>query len=85
MSSLCRSRTAAYRYCTQFNFNEAVNFALPEWLPLGLSCVQQYRNYHKHPVFSHDELLITVHQHSDSIRTALWYVHLLALLSFMRR
>jgi histone demethylase JARID1 len=56
----------------QLNFNEAVNFALPNWLPLGRSCVQQYREYRKQPVFSHDELLVTVTQQSDSVETALW-------------
>ncbi|EIN10782.1 hypothetical protein PUNSTDRAFT_125473 [Punctularia strigosozonata HHB-11173 SS5] len=55
-----------------FNFNEAVNFALPHWLPFGLDCVQRYREHKKPPVFSHDELLITITQHSQTIKTALW-------------
>ncbi|KAF5332034.1 hypothetical protein D9758_014588 [Tetrapyrgos nigripes] len=54
------------------NFNEAVNFALPDWLPLGRDCVQRYRAFRKLPVFSHDELLITITEHSSSIKTALW-------------
>ncbi|KAJ8087034.1 hypothetical protein PM082_005859 [Marasmius tenuissimus] len=54
------------------NFNEAVNFALPDWLPYGRDCVQRYRAFRKLPVFSHDELLITITQQSPSIRTALW-------------
>ncbi|KDQ64458.1 hypothetical protein JAAARDRAFT_201792 [Jaapia argillacea MUCL 33604] len=54
------------------NFNEAVNFALPDWLPFGLSCVQRYREHRKLPVFSHDELLITITQQSQSIHTAIW-------------
>jgi histone demethylase JARID1 len=57
----------------QFNFNEAVNFALPEWLPYGRDCVQRYREHRKLPVFSHDELLITITQQSQSIKTAAWY------------
>jgi histone demethylase JARID1 len=56
----------------QFNFNEAVNFALPEWLPYGRDCVQRYREHRKLPVFSHDELLITITQQSQSIKTATW-------------
>ncbi|KIJ37372.1 hypothetical protein M422DRAFT_260033 [Sphaerobolus stellatus SS14] len=55
-----------------FNFNEAVNFALPEWLPYGRSCVQRYQEHRKLPVFSHDELLITITQQSTSIKTAMW-------------
>ncbi|EGO02116.1 hypothetical protein SERLA73DRAFT_159163 [Serpula lacrymans var. lacrymans S7.3] len=55
-----------------FNFNEAVNFALPDWLPYGRDCVQRYREHRKLPVFSHDELLITITQQSQSIKTALW-------------
>ncbi|KAL0580509.1 hypothetical protein V5O48_001496 [Marasmius crinis-equi] len=54
------------------NFNEAVNFALPDWLSYGRDCVQRYRAFRKLPVFSHDELLITITQQSPSIRTALW-------------
>ncbi|TBU33002.1 PLU-1-like protein-domain-containing protein [Dichomitus squalens] len=54
------------------NFNEAVNFALPEWLPLGLDCVKRYQEHRKMPVFSHDELLITITQQSHSIQTAMW-------------
>ncbi|KAJ7734042.1 jumonji superfamily protein [Mycena maculata] len=57
-----------------FNFNEAVNFALPDWLPYGRECVQRYREHRKLPVFSHDELLITITQQSQSIKTALWLI-----------
>ena len=58
----------------QLNFNEAVNFALPDWLPFGLDCVKRYQEHRKLPVFSHDELLITITQQSQSIKTAIWYV-----------
>ncbi|RPD66829.1 hypothetical protein L226DRAFT_529234 [Lentinus tigrinus ALCF2SS1-7] len=54
------------------NFNEAVNFALPDWLPLGLDCVRRYQEHGKLPVFSHDELLITITQQSQTIQTAMW-------------
>ncbi|KAH9942560.1 hypothetical protein B0H21DRAFT_824117 [Amylocystis lapponica] len=55
-----------------FNFNEAVNFALPDWLPFGLDCVKRYQEHRKLPVFSHDELLITITQQSQTIQTAIW-------------
>ncbi|TFK43830.1 jumonji superfamily protein [Crucibulum laeve] len=57
------------------NFNEAVNFALPDWLPYGRDCVQRYREHRKLPVFSHDELLITITQQSQSIKTAMWLIN----------
>ncbi|KAJ7098774.1 jumonji superfamily protein [Mycena belliarum] len=57
-----------------FNFNEAVNFALPDWLGFGRECVQRYREHRKPPVFSHDELLITITQQSQSIKTAIWLI-----------
>ncbi|KAJ7126421.1 jumonji superfamily protein [Mycena crocata] len=57
-----------------FNFNEAVNFALPDWLAYGRECVQRYREHRKLPVFSHDELLITITQQSQSIKTAIWLI-----------
>ncbi|KNZ76050.1 Lysine-specific demethylase 5A [Termitomyces sp. J132] len=55
-----------------FNFNEAVNFALPDWLSYGRDCVVRYREHRKLPVFSHDELLVTITQQSHSIKTATW-------------
>lgn len=42
------------------NFNEAVNFALPDWIPEGKACVEKYRSLKRNPIFSHDELLITI-------------------------
>ena len=62
----------------KFNFNEAVNFALPDWLPYGRECVRRYQEHRKLPVFSHEELLITISQQSHSIQTAIWFVHSLA-------
>ncbi|KAJ2653255.1 hypothetical protein IWW40_000621 [Coemansia sp. RSA 1250] len=43
-----------------FNFNEAVNFATPDWMPFDISSVKRYRQYARSPVFSHDELLMTM-------------------------
>lgn len=54
------------------NMNEAVNFALPDWLPDGKDSVRRYREHNKAPVFSHNELLITITLFSETIRTALW-------------
>ncbi|TIA91424.1 hypothetical protein E3P99_01070 [Wallemia hederae] len=42
------------------NFNEAVNFALPDWIPEGRACVEKYRSLKRNPIFSHDELLVTI-------------------------
>lgn len=58
----------------QINFNEAVNFALPDWLPEGNQSVTRYKQHAKAPVFSHHELLITITLFSESIKTAIWYV-----------
>ncbi|KAJ1966460.1 hypothetical protein H4R35_006977, partial [Dimargaris xerosporica] len=66
-----------------FNFAEAVNFALPDWLSFGLDGVQRYQAYHRLPVFSHDELLMTIAT-SDSLPVAKaeWLLpHLQVLLS----
>jgi histone demethylase JARID1 len=54
------------------NLNEAVNFALADWLPLGRECALRYAAHRKIPVFSHDELLITIAQQSHTIKTAKW-------------
>ena len=57
-----------------FNFNEAVNFALPDWLTEGAQCVKRYREIKKHPVFSHDELIYTIAQHDKAPHTSQWCV-----------
>ncbi|KAG0261437.1 hypothetical protein BGZ95_004230 [Linnemannia exigua] len=55
-----------------FNFAEAVNFAPPDWCKFGLECVQRYKEHRKHPVFSHDELILTTALNDPSIATAYW-------------
>lgn len=65
----CKHRN---RLTEEINFNEAVNFALPDWLPEGKESVVTYRKHAKPPVFSHHELLISITLYSDTIKTALW-------------
>ena len=56
-----------------FNFNEAVNFAPPEWEPFGESGSQRLRDFRRQPAFSHDELLLTAATTKDiPIKTAKW-------------
>ncbi|ETS64848.1 hypothetical protein PaG_00816 [Moesziomyces aphidis] len=54
------------------NLNEAVNFALPDWIFDDLESVRRYQHFGKPAVFSHDQLLITVSQQSQSIETSVW-------------
>lgn len=63
-----------------FNFNEAVNFAIPDWVSGGFSkaCVDRYRTFARQPVFSHDELLLTAAAHDQTIKTAIWLAPALA-------
>ncbi|KAJ3162468.1 hypothetical protein HDU86_004950 [Geranomyces michiganensis] len=55
-----------------FNFAEAVNFALPNWLPYGLDCVGRYQFHQKQPVFSHDELIVATSKRNIDVRAAVW-------------
>lgn len=55
-----------------FNLNEAVNFALPDWVMQGLECVRRYQKHARQPVFSHDELLVSIALHSQQLSTAAW-------------
>ncbi|KTW29773.1 hypothetical protein T552_00980 [Pneumocystis carinii B80] len=57
-----------------FNFNEAVNFAIPNWMNEGysLESVKRYKEFRKIPVFSHDELLLTISFHENGIKTSMW-------------
>ncbi len=54
------------------NLNEAVNFALPDWISDDLESIRRYQHFRKPAVFSHDQLLITVSQQSQTIETAVW-------------
>lgn len=56
-----------------FNFNEAVNFAPPDWEPWGAAGVERLQAFRRHPCFSHDELLMTAATKSElDIKTAKW-------------
>ncbi|RKP09517.1 JmjC domain, hydroxylase-domain-containing protein, partial [Thamnocephalis sphaerospora] len=55
-----------------FNLAEAVNFATPDWCEYGIECAMRYKTYRKPPVFSHDELMMTVAKHDHSRETAAW-------------
>ena len=56
-----------------FNFNEAVNFAPPDWEPFGELSVQRLQKYRRQPCFSHDELLLTAASRKDTTtKTAKW-------------
>ncbi|ORZ22711.1 JmjC domain, hydroxylase-domain-containing protein [Lobosporangium transversale] len=58
-----------------FNFAEAVNFAPPDWCHFGVDCALRYKEHRKHPVFSHDELIITTALKDRSSETAKWLQH----------
>ncbi|GJJ76629.1 [histone H3]-trimethyl-L-lysine4 demethylase [Entomortierella parvispora] len=58
-----------------FNFAEAVNFAPPDWCKFGIECEERYKEHKKHPVFSHDELIITTALRDTSPVTARWLQH----------
>ena len=41
-----------------FNIGEAVNFAMADWLGLGMDSVRRYRKMHKLPLFPHEEVVV---------------------------
>ncbi|KAJ1674826.1 hypothetical protein EV182_002486, partial [Spiromyces aspiralis] len=55
-----------------FNFAEAVNFAMSDWIQRDLECVKRYQQYSRAPVFSHDGLLMTVVSAEHSAKTSFW-------------
>ena len=63
-----------------FNYNEAVNFCLPDWLQHGGACVTNYKLSKKTPVFSHDALLLNIFHSDTSAQTANWLLPHLRLL-----
>lgn len=58
-----------------FNLNEAVNFALPDWVPADLACIRRYQKHARQPVFSHDALLVSIALHNQQMTTAAWLQH----------
>lgn len=46
-----------------FNFCEAVNFALPDWIPFGSLAVDKYFLFRKTPVFAHELLILESADH----------------------
>ncbi|KAI6189050.1 JmjC domain-containing protein [Aphelenchoides besseyi] len=45
-----------------FNIAEAVNFAPPDWLAVGRTCVESYTEDQRRCVFAHDELVLRIAQ-----------------------
>ncbi|KAJ2732640.1 hypothetical protein IW152_003674 [Coemansia sp. BCRC 34962] len=56
-----------------FNFNEAVNFATSDWMPFDVPSVQRYQLYERNPVFSHDELVMSMCEAEPSFLRQKWF------------
>merc|ERR1719410_2557900 len=50
-----------------YNLAEAVNFAPPDWLELGRSCVEHYSMMRRFCVFCHDELVCKMATHPETL------------------
>ncbi|KAM9859813.1 lysine (K)-specific demethylase 5Ba isoform 2-T2 [Aulostomus maculatus] len=50
-----------------FNFAEAVNFCTMDWMPIGRSCIQHYRELSRYCVFSHDEMVCNMACKADTM------------------
>lgn len=55
-----------------FNYNEAVNYAPPDWVSMGKAAVFSYKQEKRSPVFSHDYLLIQTALNDRRNETAQW-------------
>ena len=50
-----------------YNLAEAVNFAPPDWLVIGRSCVEHYSTMRRFCVFCHDELVCKMAAHPETL------------------
>jgi len=50
-----------------FNLAEAVNFAPPDWLPIGRKCVEHYSQMRRFNVFCHDELVCKMATYPETL------------------
>ncbi len=50
-----------------YNLAEAVNFAPPDWLPMGRKCVEHYSLMRRYNVFCHDELVCKMASMADKL------------------
>jgi [histone H3]-trimethyl-L-lysine4 demethylase len=55
-----------------FNFNEAVNYAPPDWVSVGKAAVFSYKQEKRSPIFSHDYLLVQTALNDRRKETAEW-------------
>lgn len=55
-----------------FNFNEAVNYAPPDWVSIGKAAVMSYKQEKRSPIFSHDYLLVQTALNDRRKETAEW-------------
>ncbi|KAJ1495807.1 JmjC domain, hydroxylase-domain-containing protein, partial [Baffinella frigidus] len=55
-----------------FNCNEAVNFALADWLPYGRASIERYKDKKRSPVFSHERLVCTIAHRNFQGRAHEW-------------
>lgn len=52
-----------------FNFNEAVNFAPPDWLLFGKEAAEKYAKIKKNPTFSHEQLVLNYAYLNNNIQS----------------
>ena len=57
MRCACMSLTQGFNH--GFNVAEAVNFAIPAWLPYGQQCVARYKRFGRPAVLDHTQLVLS--------------------------
>ena len=69
LSTHCSPFHNIHHELPQFNVAEAVNFALPEWIPHGRESIEHYKRRGRWSVLCHEQLILSIAKECNDLAT----------------